>query len=420
MTDKDLQRVYAGIILQDNNAYYETKVQDQHITDPLTKEILSVAKEIMNEGKEANIITVCERSSALKQRAAEVTETTAGLHNQNYIEDMIIHRYQTKKIKELAEKLKRVADKPEEALALIDESVTDIANINATDKIYESNTLLKSIFDIIEKRYHQNGELAGIPSGIRTLDIYTAGFQDGLLYVIGARPSQGKSAMLMNIASFMAGMNYSVGIISAESSKTELLMRDLANVASIDSYRIRTGFLKESDFSSLSKAASKMYERKMAIYDVPNIGITKLQSVAKLMVRKYGVQILLVDYLQIIKSTRSSDLKRDQVAEVSLALKNLSRSLNIPIIVAAQLTRDSENRRPGLRDFADSSQIEKDADVALLLHHEYNDMGETDMVYLNIEKNRDGAKTSIPMEFDGRYVRFKEVPKQAIAIKEQT
>jgi replicative DNA helicase len=413
MNNIELQRAYAGLILNDNNILYETVISDHHLTDALTKEIIKVSRQIIDEGKEANIISVCDRSKALEKRAADVSQCTTGLLvNIKYIEDEIIKRFQTKQIKELGEELIRLSGDPEKSMELIDEKLPTIANMSEEDRIYESGALLKSLFDIIEKRYHNDGELPGLPTGFPSLDKYTAGFQTGLLYVIGARPSQGKSAMLLNMASFLSSRGEPVGIISVESSKTEILMRDLANMSTIDSHRIKTGFLKESDFAGLQMAASKMFKRPLYIYDQPNAGITKLQSVAKVMLRKYKIKALFIDYLQIIGASRKSDARKDQVQEVSMALKNLTRTLNIPVIVAAQLTRDSENRRPTLRDFADSSQIEKDADVAMLIHHDTNKDGELRSIWLNVEKNRDGAKTSIPLGFDGRYIRFFEPERQ--------
>jgi replicative DNA helicase len=308
----------------------------------------------------------------------------------------------------LGRELVEIADDPDAAISVLDERLAEITAIEESDRIYAARELVKDAIDEIERRYHAHGELPGIRSGFPSLDGYTGGWQPRMLYYIGARPSEGKSAILLNAAVNAAMKSIPIGVVSAESSKRELILRALSNLASVDGNRLKSGMLSGADFSGLTAAASRLHDAPIFVYDVPNVNITRLISVAKMMKRRHEIRALFVDYVQILESTRKDEQKRFQVGQVSLALKNLSRELDIPIMVAAQLRRDTTGRRPTLADFAESSQIEMDADAAILLQHEKDESGKTVRVWAHVDKNRDGPTGSVKLQFIGRFVRFAE------------
>jgi replicative DNA helicase len=158
-------------------------------------------------------------------------------------------------------------------------------------------------------------------------------------------------------------------------------------------------------FDKLTSVAGDVYSSKFFIYDVPNQELSKVQAIARQMVEFHGCDILFIDYLQKIR-VQSKEERRDRVAQASTALKDLSRQLDIPVVAAAQLRRDVDGRQPHLGDFSDSSEIEKDADVAILLHR---DDEEEDMVWAIVAKNRDGQKGRVKLRFNRAFVRFDEV-----------
>jgi len=179
-----------------------------------------------------------------------------------------------------------------------------------------------------------------------------------------------------------------------------LITRIMATESNIDSRRLMTGRLGVEDFSVLMDSASRIAQWPLWIYDEPDATEDDVRRRMRQMVLYHGVQIIFVDYVQLIARNGRTGEFRDRVAECSIALKASARSLGIPVVSAAQLTRDSQSRVPTLADFADNSQIEKDADVAILIHKDKQDY------WLKVEKNRDGKTGDVPVTFLPATVRF--------------
>jgi replicative DNA helicase len=415
MVNREYERALVGRILTKPDELFQTKIKPEHLGDPLCKAVLTAINADITRGVEPNLLTVSQHP-ALANKAADIASLTsdAAITNIGFYEREIISAWRARKLADLGRQITAIADKPDEALDTIERAIQELTTEGEADRVYTTAELVKPAIATIEDRYHAKGALPGLSTGLDNLDGLIGGLQPRKLYYIGARPSQGKSAILLNMATTVAVKHdMPVGIISAESSKEELVLRDFANLGNVDSKRIASGMLKHSDFMSITEAAEKLYRAPLHIYDVPNLGITRLISVAKMMHRRYGIKALFVDYVQIIQSTIRNAPKRDQVAEVSLALKALSRQLEIPVIAAAQLTRDAQDRRPTLADFADASQIEKDADVAILLQQERDDADRLVRVWGRVEKHRDGPTGAVPLQFKAEYVRFVEEEREA-------
>ena len=229
----------------------------------------------------------------------------------------------------------------------------------------------------------------------------TLGFLERRLYYFGARPSQGKTALLLN---FIANCNEKCGLLSSESAKEELGIRLLARESKIDSQRLLVGMMRTDEIARLDDSAAVLYDHcGVYVYDEPNMSIDTAVSIARRMKREYDIKILFVDYLQCLSPSRDGAKReyREQVAYASKQMKHLARTLNIPVVVAAQLRRDAEGNRPVLRDFSDSTQIERDADVAVMIHNT-----EANESWLLIEKNRDGQTGDVPVVFTKPHVLF--------------
>lgn len=308
--------------------------------------------------------------------------------------------------------------KPEEVVAMIDE-VIERTFLNGQDyAITKISDKLGDFVDMVDERYKRKGEIPGIQTGLYNLDMLIGGLQPERYYAIGARPSQGKSAMMLNMASHIA-KERKVGIISLESSIGEVLTREVAMIAGLNSQSILSGSLSKNDFDKILIAGENITQAHMYVYDKPNIYLPELVGQARRMVRKIGVEAIFIDYLQLIQ-VAGVQTDRERVSKASVRIKDLSRELKIPIVCLAQLRRDSDGRRPGLGDFQHSSQIEQDADVAMLLHHAvYDENGkhlskpkpeghETVRIFLHTDKNRDGATASGELDFDAPTLRFSE------------
>jgi replicative DNA helicase len=290
-------------------------------------------------------------------------------------------------------------------IAKMQDVFREVENDSLDFEIHDIQSTIHKTVDIIQQRKENNQKLIGITSGLRRLDEMTFGFQDRRLYYIGARPSQGKTALLLN---FIENCNVCCGVISAESGKEELSTRLLAKGALIDSQRLTVGMLYEGEDDSLFKSAENLYEKSIFIYDEPNPSIDTVVSIAKQMKQRYDIKVLFVDYLQCLSTTSSlrSLPYHQQVAYASKQMKALARTLNIPVVVSAQLRRDAEGNRPQLNDLSDSTQIERDADVVVMIYNKYDKEQRLESTFLLVEKNRDGRCGDIKVNFNQQYIQF--------------
>lgn len=271
---------------------------------------------------------------------------------------------------------------------------------------------IKMVHEVANKEIEKiserdNNGIIGYPTGYAKMDFLTLGFQNRKLYYIGARPSQGKTALLINFA-IKCGVRF--GFLSAESGEEEVIGRMFAVYGKLDARKLQLGTRGSKEFTEMSNFIDHESGIKSVIYDKPNMDIGDLVLRARDMVENFGCKILFIDYIQILSATADMKRKdrREQIAEISLRLKQLARELNVPVVVAAQLVRDAEKERPGLQSFSDSSQIEKDADVAILIWNTTEKSNEIvyEKTYLLVEKNRDGMKGPVEVEFDKATMRF--------------
>lgn len=260
-------------------------------------------------------------------------------------------------------------------------------------------------------------EKRGVPSGFTALDNVLAGFQKSDLVILAARPAMGKTAFALDIAR-NAAMKHgaSVGIFSLEMSDQQLVDRMLAAESGVDSWKLRTGKLSsDSEYEALQKAMQKLNEAPIHIIDDADMNIVKMRSATRRLMNEHGVDMLIVDYLQLMSPTNSkhSDSMVQQITEISRSLKILAKEMQIPVIALSQLSRAVEQRggKPRLSDLRDSGSIEQDADVVMFIHREdkMNKDVESDrpnIAEIMVEKHRNGATGSAELFFDGPHVRF--------------
>jgi replicative DNA helicase len=274
----------------------------------------------------------------------------------------------------------------------------------------------------IEKLYERRGAITGLPTGFAELDEMTDGLHESEMFVIAARPSMGKTALAMNIAEHIAvDQRMPVAVFSLEMSSQQLVQRLLCSRARVNLKKVRGGFLTERDFPSLTSAASKLAESKIFIDDTAGLSILELRAKARRLKTQHDIQLIVIDYLQLLRSTsrRAQDNRQLEIAEISSGIKALAKELAIPIVVLAQLNRNPENRsgdskgRPRLSDLRESGSIEQDADlVALLVREEYYADSEEEKqeaegkATLIIAKQRNGPVGDVPLTFLKEYTRF--------------
>jgi len=280
------------------------------------------------------------------------------------------------------------------------------------EEVQSSKSVVSRFIDSTQERFSRQGQLSGITSGFHKLDQMTDGFQFGELAIIAARPSIGKTAIAIAIAK-AASIDSRIPtlFISLEMSDESIVRRMVSSVGSIPMQDIKTGQLDQGGMKAMSTASAKI--AGSPIHFVSGSGVSNIATITAVIrraVRKWAVKLVLVDYLQKIHGSRAAEKKTYEIAEVSGRLKGVASDTNTAVVALAQLNRENEKdkgRVPRLTDLADSGQIERDADLVLLLNRERNQpQGEA---VIAIAKQRDGECGIVPLWYEGQYCRFSDL-----------
>jgi len=249
-------------------------------------------------------------------------------------------------------------DDPVMAVNQAESEMFAVAEGRATNEASQLKDLLNESFAAIEKLADRGDEITGLATGFRDLDRLTAGFQPQNLIILAARPAMGKSSLAMSIVHYVtAELRQPAVLFSLEMSKQEIVMRLLASEAMIDSQRIKTGRLEDHDWHKLGEALGKLSEAPLFIDDTPSINLMEITSKSRRLKQRYGLELIIVDYLQLMQSHRRVESRQQEVAEISRGLKMLAKELNVPVIALSQLNRSPESRtdkRPMLADLRES------------------------------------------------------------------
>lgn len=276
--------------------------------------------------------------------------------------------------------------------------------------------IIKDSIEKIDRLYQKKAHVTGIPTGFVEFDLKTAGLQPSDLIVIAGRPSMGKSAFALCIAEH-AGVIEKVptALFSLEMSKEQLVQRMLCSHARVDANKVRTGYLNASDWPHLTAAAGKLSQAPIFIDDTAAISVMELRAKARRLKASHNIQMLIVDYLQLMRGTGFNESRQQEISDISRSLKALARELNVCVIGISQLSRAVESRtdhRPQLSDLRESGAIEQDADlVVLLLREEYysptpENEGKAEII---IAKQRNGPVGAFFVTFLKEYTRFENI-----------
>lgn len=269
---------------------------------------------------------------------------------------------------------------------------------------------LAASFDKLDELHKNDSKFRGIETGFVDLDYLLSGLQDSNLIVLAARPGQGKTAFVVNIAQHVSLVTKNpVGIFSLEMSKEELVDRLLISQANIDAWKLKTGKLSEDDFEKLSSAMGELAEAPIYIDDTPGISIAEIRTKARRLQLEYGLKLLIVDYMQLANPGKRFENRVQEVSYISQSLKNLARELKIPVIAVSQLSRAVEHRgekKPQLADLRESGAIEQDADVVMFLYTQDEEFTPQRVVKINVAKHRNGPVGEKELLFRGDRIRF--------------
>src|SRR4026209_2648171 len=275
--------------------------------------------------------------------------------------------------------------------------------------------LVKDSFPKIEKLFEQKRLITGVPSGFVDLDEMTRGLQGGDLIIVAARPSMGKTSLVLNMAQHVAIQpDHTVGFFSLEMSKESLFLRLLTSEAQIDSHRLMSGAIGQKDYGRISHALETLSAMRLFIDDTANIGVLEMRAKARRLQAEHGLSLLVVDYIQLMSGRGRFENRTLELASISRSLKGLAQELNVPIVVLSQLSRAAESRsvhRPQLSDLRESGALEQDADLVILIYRDdvYNkdpnnpDAGTAELI---LAKQLNGPTGVVKLAFLREQTRF--------------
>ena len=292
-----------------------------------------------------------------------------------------------------------------------------VQNRGVSDYVPIKEVVMNAI-NKIEQASRQKGSVTGIPTGFLDLDYQTAGLQPSDLVLIAARPSMGKTAFVLNIAQYIAfHENLCAAIFSLEMSKEQLVNRLLAMESHVDSQNLRTGNLKDEDWTKLVEGADIIGGSNLIIDDTPGISIAELRSKCRKYKLEHNLGIIMIDYLQLMSGSGKSDSRQQEISDISRSLKALAREIDVPVIALSQLSRAVEQRpdhRPMLSDLRESGAIEQDADVVMFIYRDdyyHKDTEKKDIAEIIIAKQRNGPIGTVELVWLPRYTQFVNMKK---------
>lgn len=299
-----------------------------------------------------------------------------------------------------------------------EQAIFEISENKIRPSFFAIKDIIKDSFKTIEKLFESKELITGVATGFEKLDEYTSGLQKSDLIIVAGRPSMGKTAFALNIAQY-AAMESGVpaAVFSLEMSKEQLAMRMLASTAKVDSQRIRKGFLGETDWPKLTTAAGSLSEAPLFIDDTPAITVLEMKAKARRLKAEHGLGLIVVDYLQLMRSGGSRESREQEISEISRSLKALAKELSVPVIALSQLNRkveDRTNRRPQMADLRESGAIEQDADVIAFIYRDevYNkseDNPEKGIAEVIIAKQRNGPTGTVKLAFLEKFTSFENL-----------
>lgn len=377
-------------------------------------DILSVSSRLKEKGK-------LEEAGGSSYLTSLINSVPTATHVSNYAK--IVR--QKKILRDLISASEEIGlsafDEAEEVDELLDKAEKTIFGIGQralTQTFTPIKDILPETFERLDMLSKQSGGLRGVPTGFKDLDNMLAGLQKSDLIILAARPAMGKSSLALDIARNVAiATQQPVGLFSLEMSKDQLADRMIAGVANIDSWHLRTGHLKDDDYSRIQHAMGILSEAPIYIDDAGSVNILQMRAMARRLQANKGLSLLVIDYLQLMQPMNKFASPVQQVSENSRALKILAKELNVPVLVLSQLSRAVESRVPQiprLSDLRESGAIEQDADIVMFIYREdvYNENSlNPGLAKVLIEKHRNGPVGYVDLFFDKQRVSFRNLDK---------
>ena len=383
--------------------------------------------ELFNEGKPVDLVTLQNR---LKEKdvppevsslefVRDIITTVPTSANVKYYATIVKEKAVLRRLirvnEEIANDCYLGRDPLETILADTEKKIFDLLQSRSSGDFVPIRQVALNVLENIEKASKTKETVTGVPTGFIDLDYKTSGFQPSDFILIAARPSMGKTAFVLNVVDHVAvKKGIPCMVFSLEMSKEQLVNRMLSMESNVDSQKLRTGTLTDSDWDAVVEGVGIIGGSKLIIDDTPGISISELRSKCRKMKLEYGLSIVIIDYLQLMSGGRKggNDNRQQEISDISRSLKALARELHAPVIALSQLSRACETRtdhRPMLSDLRESGAIEQDADVVMFLYRDdyYNkDTEHPNEAEVIIAKQRNGPIGTVNLIWKPEYTKF--------------
>ena len=317
---------------------------------------------------------------------------------------------------EIADEASDESKNVEDVLENAEKKILSVTSRNNQTGFEKLSSVLQRSFERIQRIHNHPGEMEGVTTGLIDLNKVTNGFQKSDLILLAARPSMGKTALALNMATRAAADKKIVALFSLEMSKTQLGNRLLSTASKVNSQHLNTGIFSDADMQILLNSLEELSPLKLFIDDTASISLLELRSKVRQLKNEHGLDLIIIDYLQLMQggTSRLAERNRQQeISEISRGLKGLARELDVPILALSQLSRSVEMRadkKPQLSDLRESGSLEQDADIVMFLYRDeyYNrdDTNNKNVAELIIAKNRNGPTTSVRLQFNKEIMHF--------------
>lgn len=387
--------------------------------------IFAAIQELYSKGEPIDLVTVAEilrQQGRLEQiggitTISQIARSVPTAANVEYYAKAVAEKALMRQLIRLSSGIaERGYEAGQEAAALLEEAekmILDLSNKQVRDGFIPIRIILLETFEKIETLYANKGNLTGVPSYFHELDRLTSGWQPSDLVIIAARPSMGKTALVLNMAQNAAVRSkVPVAVFSLEMSKHQLVQRMLCSEAMVDQQRVRTGDLLDADWFKLTKAVGPLSEAPIFIDDTVGISLNELRSKARRLKMEHGLGMIIIDYLQLMTVGKRAESRQQEVAQISRGLKGIARELHVPVIALSQLNRGVEQRqdkRPIMSDLLESGAIEADADLISFIYRDEYYHPESDkkgIAEIIIAKHRNGPVGTVELGYLKEFTKF--------------
>ncbi|MCZ6730832.1 MAG: replicative DNA helicase, partial [SAR324 cluster bacterium] len=386
--DKEAEQGVLGAIIHNNDALNHAAeiLQPEFFFSPAHRELFQAMIDLADRQNPIDEITLGDalRSRNLLDQVggliyiAELVDLTPVASNVAVYAEIVRQKHQLRSLISAATDIaNKGRDTPGDVGELLDQAqdiIIELANDAQVRSYAQLKDLLAANFEALEAAQDRGDDLTGLPSGFAELDKYTNGFQPSDLIIVAARPSMGKTSLAVNIAKYAATYSKLPAVVfSLEMSKEQLALRLLCSEASVDSQQVRLGKLDDFEWDKLAKAAGTLSNVKLFIDESPELNPMGIKTVARRIQAEHGLGLIVVDYLQLMRSTRRKDNREQEIADISRGLKAIAKEFKVPVLACAQLNREVEgrtDRRPRLSDLHESGAIEQDADLVMFLYRD--------------------------------------------------